>query len=385
MANSRTEPESNKHPFNSAHFGLWLSWQELNGRKVVFFINVMLIALFLALAVSVDFMGKARASSVDRRIDYMGPSISLVPNGVRSSDLVKAQLKNKTFPYEDFSVLKTDFGYLLRASEVRLITRMTIGGKSVPVVGIDVENVYSYPFSKYSIHSDEILLGSLLSSRLNKVRGDVMRIGSLSYTTTAIIETTGGIDDLSIFMSLPVLQRLIGKEGLINEIRLFPRSAMALDELKKRLENYHNNLNVIDSSRGEVAEKNIDATLGDYQKVVYGAASILIALCIMISTYINIEGRKPEMSTVYTLGATKGIIFQVLAYRTLWIALAGSLVGHVLSLVVLLLQDYRVPLLHIWSWRSFMLVVLGTIILGLFVTTPFALYSVYKSKLTEHL
>jgi ABC-type lipoprotein release transport system permease subunit len=315
----------------------------------------------------------------------MGPSLSLVPMGIRSSDLVTAQLKGRTFSHETYSYLRRDMPYLLRASEARLIMNVRVGQKAVPVVGIDFREVHSYPFSRFSVRDNEVLMGTLVARTLKKSKGDEIRIQSRTFAVAGIIETAGGIDDLSVFMALPVLQEITGKEGLINEIRLFPESASSLEELKRLLREHYAHINVIDSYRGEIAEEGIDSTLSGYHMVVYTVAFILIALSIIISTYINLDGRRSEISTVYTLGATKGVIFLILTLRTVWLALLGSVAGQMLALLIAFFQDYHVSLQQIWSWGSFVSVILGTVLLGLLVTTPFTVFSVFKRNLISHM
>ncbi len=385
MENSRTELAGKNPPKNISSFALWLSWQELSGRRIVFGINVMIIALLIALPVTLDLMGRARQSTIETRIDYMGPSLSLVPNGISSSDLVKAELRGLTFSHIVFEGIGRDHATLLRAAEARLITRISTDGKSIPVVGMDFNEVYSYPFSQYVIKKNEVLLGEVAAKKLSKQKGDEVRIGSSLFTVAGIIETTAGIDDVSIFISLPVLQEITGQKGRINEIRLFPRSDPALAELKHELSDYLAVLDMVDSYRGEVAEKEIDSTLQAYHKAIYTAAFILIALCILINTYINLDSRKAEISTVYTLGAGKGIIFRVLTFRTIWISFLGSVSGQMLALVATYMQDPHIYIQQIWCWTSFISVVLGTIVLGIFVTTKFSVHSVYRRNLTEHL
>lgn len=385
MVNSQTEQGAKNTLLRSAPFSLWLSWQELSGRKVLFSFNVVLIALLIALPVSLDLMGKAKKSSIETRVDYMGPSLILVPKGIMSSDLVTAQLKGKTFSSATFDRIQRELSPYIRNAEARLTTRLSVDGKNVPVAGIDFRNVYSYPFRQYSISLNDALLGSVTADKLKKIRGNTLRIGSQTFSVEGIIPTAGGIDDVTVFLSLPVLQKLAKQEGRINEIRLFPRSASSYEKLKSLLKEYTGDLNMIDAYRGDTAEKDIDRTLVNYQKALYTVAFILIALCIMISTYINLDGRKEEVSTVYTLGATQGIIFQILTFRTIWITLLGSFIGQLIALVVTVLQDHRVPIRFIWSTGSFMEVLSGTVCLGVLVTIPFALYSVYKRDLIAHL
>jgi putative ABC transport system permease protein len=379
-------------------FSLWLSWQELNGRRVIFFINVILIALLIALPVSLDLVGKARKTSVGTRIDYLGPSLILVPEGIMSSDLVTARMQGKTFSTSIFDKVKKDLSPYLRSAEARLTERLFIEGRDMPVTGIDFQNVHSYPFTKYSPGNNELLLGKVAADKLQKYMGDTISMGSEIFTIAGIIPTSGEIDDVSVFLPLGVLQRLTQKEGRINEIRLFPESASSYEQLKLRLKNVIRNpssgdraritdngqrtpyfdLNLIDAYRGDTAEKGVDSTLNNYRKALYTVAFILIALCIMISTYINLDGRKAEVSTVYTLGAAKGIIFQILTLRTIWITLLGSFIGQILALFIAALQDLQVPLRLVWSAGSFVEVLLVTVCLGVLITIPFAFYSVYK-------
>jgi len=359
-------------------FSLWLSWQELNGRRMIFYFNVVLVALLISLPVSLDLMGKARKSTVKSRVDYIGPSLILAPQGILSSDLVTARLKEKTFSSSKLDTIQRDLSSYLRTAEGRLTERLSVEGRDIPVMGIDFNNVYSHPFRQYSIAGNEILLGKVSAEKLKKERDDTLRIQSESFTVAGVIPTTGGIEDASIFLSLPVLQKLTGHEGLINEIRLFPESSSSYEQLKTRLNKDSGELSIIDAYRGDTAEVDIDSTLINYQKALYTVAFILIALCIMISTYINLDMRKAEVSTVYTLGAKQGIIFKLLTFRTIWITFLGSIIGYFISLIITALRTSNVPLRFIWSTGSFIEVVLGTVFLGVLVTIPFAFYSVYK-------
>ena len=255
----------------------------------------------------------------------------------------------------------------------------------MPVVGIDFQDVYSYPFTGHSIGNDEVLLGVIAAEKLHKEKDDTLIIGAHTFTVASIIPTAGGIDDVSVFLPLAVLQTLANHEGSINEIRLFPRSVASYEELKLYLREYSDGLNIIDVYRGDTAEKDIDSALLGFQKALYAVAFILIALCIMISTYINLDGRKSEVSTVYTLGATQGFIFQILILRTIWITVLGSFIGQFMALLVTVMQDYHVPLRFIWSTGSFIEVVLGTVFLGIFVTIPFAVYLLYKRDFLSYL
>jgi ABC-type antimicrobial peptide transport system permease subunit len=339
----RTTPDARRAPF----FSLWISWQELQGRKAIFFINVILVALLIALPVSLDLIGKARKSSVETRVDYIGPSLILVPKGILSSDLVATRMKGRTFPSSVFKTIQREFSGFLRDADVMLTTRLSVDNRDMTATGIDFRNVHSYPFARYSIRGSDI-------------------------------PTTGEMYDASVFLSLPVLQGMTHLSGRINEIRLFPVSESSYQQLRSSLGKYRTELSIIDTYRGDTAEKDIDTTLINYQKALYTVAFILIAFCIMISTYINLDGRKAEVSTMHTLGTTQWLIFQVLTLRTAWITLLGSLIGQMIALLVAKLQDHQIPLRFIWSTGFFVEIILATIILGMLVTIPFAIYTVYR-------
>lgn len=371
--------------FAESALGLWLSWRELSGRRAVFAFNVVIIAFLVALPVTFDFMGKARRESVEARLDYMGPSLSLVPGGVSSQDLATGQLRGRTIPAAVADDVRFDFPGLLKGVETRLVLRVRVEGGGIPAMGMDFRDALSYPFSRYSPGEGEVLLGGVAAKKLGRKPGDAVRVESAEFVVAGVIETTGAIEDASVFLSLSALQELTGHAGRINEVRLFPRSSEALAELDESLGKRYPHLDVVDSYRGDVVEKDIGATLQSYQKAVFAAAFALIALCIMISTYINLEGRKAEISTVCTLGARQGFVFRILAFRTVWLALLGAAAGHALGVLAMMFQDAQTSVLGLWSWASFVSVVAGTVVLGLMVTVPFALYSVYRRDLLIHL
>lgn len=385
MENSQTEQSTNNSGHAPLTLGLWLSWQELKGRRTVLAINVILVALLVALPVSFDLIGKARKSSIGTRVDYIGPSLILVPRGILSSDLVTAQMKGRSFSASALDLVKSKLSQHLRGWEGRLTARVAVDGRDMPVTGIDFQDVYSYPFSNYKIRSSEVLLGEVAAEKLQKNVGDTVVIGEKTFMVSAVIPTTGEIYDASVFLTLSVLQYFTSSSGRINEVRLFPSSPSSYEALKPLLGEVFGELNLIDAYRGDTAEKGMDSTLTDYQKALYAIAFVLIALCIMISTYINLDGRKAEVSTVFTLGASQGTIFQILIFRTIWITLFGAAAGQLIALMIASLQDVQVPLRLIWSTTSFIEVAAGTLLLGLFVTIPFAFYSVYKRNLIEYL
>jgi ABC-type antimicrobial peptide transport system permease subunit len=372
------DPRATRDGQRPPFFSLWISWRELQGRKVIFFINVILVALLIALPVSLDLIGKARKSSIESRVDYIGPSLILVPKGILSSDLVAAQMKGRTFPSSLFNTIQREFPGYLRHSDVMLTTRLSVDNRDMTAIGIDFRSVHSYPFARYSISGSDVLLGTVAAEKLKKSRGDTLHIASKEFTVAGIIPTTGEMYDASVFLSLPVLQGMTNLNGRINEILLFPVSESSYQQLKSSLNKYRTELSIIDAYRGDTAEKDMDTTLINYQKALYSVAFILIAFCIMISTYINLDGRKAEVSTMHTLGTTQGSIFQVLTFRTVWITLLGSLFGQVIALLVAKLQDHQIPLRFIWSTGFFIEIVLGTIVLGMLVTLPFSLYTVYR-------
>ncbi len=372
-------------PAKKVPFALWLSWQELSSRKAVFLINVIIVALLIALPVSLDLMGNAKKSSIDTRVDYIGPSLILAPDGIISSDITTAQFKGKSFSSSIFKTVREKHSSYLRNAEARLTERLPVKGREMPVVGIDFSSVYSYPFRNYDVSDNEALLGNVAAEKLKKEKGDNLVINSGTFMIADIIPTSGDIGDASVFLTLSALQKLSAKDFAINEIRLFPESALSYEELKSRLAADSYGLQVIDTYRGETAEEGIDTTLLNYQKALYTVAFILIAICIMISTYINLDERRAEVSTVYTLGAAQGIILQALTLRTVWITLLGSLAGQMAALIITVIQTDQVPVRMIWDTASFFEVLAGTVLLGILVTIPFALYSVYKKDLIEYL
>jgi len=365
--------------------GLWLSWQELKGRKTVFAINIVLLALFVAIPVTLDLTGRAREASVQRRLDYIGPSLSIVPPGVTSFELATAQMKGRTLPVEVYDRIRGDFSSMLRGIEPRLIMNMQVEGRMRPVIGIDPATVYSYPLIMYSPGEDEALIGTVVAQKSGRSEGDLIRVGNRSFRVRGVIETTAAVDDMAVFVTLSVLQEMTGVKGAINEIRLFPRSASSRDRIRALLESSSVPAEVIDSSREEVAEREVEYTLGKYRDMVYAVSFVLVAFCMAISTYMNLEGRKKELSTIRTLGISRSIIFHLITGRTVWIALMGALSGNLIALVAAIARGQWIPLAVAVSGETLGLSILMTLLAGLAVAVPFSLYAVFRQDMIRYI
>jgi len=224
-----------------------------------------------------------------------------------------------------------------------------------------------------------------MAQKTGKSEGDLIRVGNRDFRVRGVIETTAAVEDIAVFITLSVLQEMTGREGEINEIRLFPESASSLERLRALLKSFSVPVEIIDSSRGEVAERQVETTLRRYQNLLYAISFVLIAFCIAISTYINLEGRKKELSTIYTLGVTKGIIFHLIISRTVWIALMGALCGNLIALFVTMLQGHQIPVREIISFETLELTVFMTFLIGVGVSIPFSLYAVFRQNLVEYL
>jgi|GEM_PF-2967419 ABC-type antimicrobial peptide transport system permease subunit len=359
--------------------GLWLVWQELRASRTAWFISIALLAVLVAIPAAVDLAGRAREKAVQRSLHYLGPPLSVVPPGVSSFELATARLGERTFPEEIHRVILGEMSPLLRGNEARLILSLPVGAGVYPVIGVEPEGLYSYPLVNYRLSKDGVLLGSALAQRLDKAEGDLLRIGQRVFRVQAVLQSTASVEDIAAFVALPVLQKMTGKEGQINEVRLFAASEEALRRLKEFLKDLP--VAIVDSSRKDVAQ--VQTGLRRYQGLLYGLSFSLAALCVAIGTYINLEGRRRELCTLYTLGTTRALVLCLAVGRAAWVALAGALGGNLLALALVALQGHGpVEVLSPEVLRS---TVFATLFIAIGVSVPLALQVALKAELTRHM
>jgi len=228
-------------------------------------------------------------------------------------------------------------------------------GGEVIIAGLEGEIFIKRKFQKpleVKIEPGQVQLGQAVASRLEKVSGDSLRIGTKEYAVTHVREQLGTKDDLMLFMNLEDAQDLLGLPGKVSGILALSCNCAAgdLQPIRQGVRTFIPTADVVEFAvrararqrAREVirtaAEAEIDdilTTRTDLRQQL-SRFSALIAVVIVgagaVSLFFlythNVKERRHEIAILRTLGVRMWKVYLVFAAKSLLLAGLGAPAGY---------------------------------------------------------
>lgn len=212
-----------------------------------------------------------------------------------------------------------------------LIATVITDGKADLFYGITPEVRKLKPYWKlkgsWFEGADSIILGADVARDARKRVGDFIFLESLGrkFCISGILEKSGKEDDGFYFMPIETQQEIFNKRNKLTAIGIQLTEISQLDKVKTMLER---------QGAYVVPQQEITDLVQD---VVGGTKSMLLAILIIILLVAGLGvfntvlmatfERKEEFGYMRSIGARRGVIFQLILVETLWLCAAGLAVG----------------------------------------------------------
>lgn len=317
----------------------WLALRELLGRRLGSGIAVVVIALSTAFLAGLEFLGRTREAAVSAEMDRSGPALRLIPQGRTARDLARFDLQDAPFRAEDARQLRGELKRWVAAIEGRLLLKVPFGKGLVPVIGIEPDASISPLTESRALAADAVLVGSEAAGQFVVSQGAQLKIHGNSYTVAGILPQTGSAEDSALFMRIDALQGMFGLPGAMNELRVFPAPGADIEAVAAYIAAQHPNMSVLDTGRGEAAERSINAALRESRGVLYLIIGLIIAASVLMWSYLNGSERKVEMATVAALGASAWTVVSMIVTRGALLGFGGAVLGFGVGIIIALAQD----------------------------------------------
>jgi len=263
-----------------------------------------------------------------------------------------------------------------------VVWQIATGGGLEVIDGIDLASfeALSGPFNYLKggpfQGPDDVLVDDFIARQRHVKVGDTMNILNHSFRVCGIVENGRGARK---FVPMATMQDLIGAQGKASVFYLKlddPANAGAVVEVVKKqpgMEKY----SVL--SMQEYLSMMTPSNLPGFRPfigVVIGVSLIIGFLVIFQAIYTAVMERTREIGILKSLGASKWYIVNVVLRETLLLAVAGIVLGVVVSLTARLGIEHRWPLVHIDRSNEWMLRAAAIAIVG---ATAGAIYPAYKA------
>jgi putative ABC transport system permease protein len=229
----------------------------------------------------------------------------------------------------------------------------TVSVEEVPLMVVSGREWGSYLWDKLTLidgrkpkdaNERAVVLGTLAVESLGKKIGDTVTIETDDFTVVGVADGKAFVENGSIFMSLPLLQAVMGKEGKTNFINIRLRDAQQADtvvqEVRTTLPGYR-----VDLARDVTSSNDGVKT---FEAMNWGTSAIALLVGtfgVMNTMFMSVFERTREIGILIALGWRRWRILRMIVFESVTLCFGAGLLGIVLGVGLL-------KILAITPWMS---------------------------------
>lgn len=313
----------------------------LRRRKAkVFF---LVVGLLVGVAAVVALMTTTRILQEDiaHKMDEFGANIIVTPRSEGLSltygglNLGGLSFDLKEISQADVDKIKT----IKNAANVRIISPKVFGvfesgGHKALAVGIDFPSEFAMKkwwklTGKQPTADDEILMGREAAERFRVNPGASMDIRGTTFKVAGVLQPTGSQDDSLVFMSMPIAQKLFGKEGKVGMVEVAALCKNCpIAEIVSQISA------AIPTSKVTAVQQVVAGrmdTLRNFQKFSLGISALVLlvgSMVVFVTMMGSVTERTREIGIFSAIGFRKSHIMKIILLEAFVVSLIAGVAGY---------------------------------------------------------
>jgi putative ABC transport system permease protein len=369
-----------------------LVWRELFERKSQMLTCFLAIFLGITTVVAIRNVTHYSEKAVAVEMDNLGANVLVLPKSATLQDYYSADMNEETIPEE--YVMRLTMSEIQGVDNLspKLCVPVDLGGKSFALTGILPKSefqakaawggagIFSRPIGCGVIDvaaepqpddkkilvrkqvikdlgSHEILIGPDVAKSLAAKEGDSLTLLGEPFSVVAVLPETGTVDDSRIFAHLHTVQRLSGKDAVVNCIEIIG----CCKEISAGLVE---NVNKLLPDAKVVTVKQVVATQQNVNHMMERLSVIFLVIIVVVGgagianyMYANVFERRREIGTLMALGAESGLVLRIFLAKALLLGLVGGIGGFAIGTTLAVTLGPRLagvtvlpmPMLALWA------------------------------------
>lgn len=209
-----------------------IAFNNLRRRKSRMAFLVLGLLIGVATVVTLISLSAALTDDVQHKMENYGANILITP---RSDDLSLSyggitlggvSVNTEEIRQADLSRIKTiPNSRNIAAIAPKVLGAVQVGNERILLMGVDVGVEFHlkrwWSISGTAVVEDhQLVVGHVVATRLGLEPGSTLEISGENFVVSGILDNTGSQDDQLLIGSLPVVQRLLGKEGVASLVEV---------------------------------------------------------------------------------------------------------------------------------------------------------------------
>ncbi len=341
-----------------------LVWKEIRERPTAMLTSLLAMMLGVAALVAIRNVTHFSEQAVAKELAALGANVLVLPPGVSLQDYYSADLHGQTIPEE--LVQQLAFSNLEGVENLapKLCVPTNIDGRGVILTGILPQSEFQAKaawqsanlFSKHKgckkantgldehgadsstpqrtvqdLQKGEALIGADVAAYTGIKVGDKVKLLGESLSVSAVLPTSGTVDDGRVFAHLHTVQRLAKLGEVVNCIEIMG----CCDDIAKGLVNQLSSLlpgtKVITIAQVVQTQISVNRMMQRLSLLFLAILVVMAGAIIANATIANVRERRREIGTLLAIGATPAFINRLFLSKALLFGSVGGLVGYLIG------------------------------------------------------
>jgi len=351
--------------------------KEMFQRSNQLFFSLLAITLGIAVIVGIKNITYFSEKAISRELDELGANILILPKSVTVQDYYSADFQDDEIPEQYVNILtNSDIAGLDNLSP-KLSLPIEVNGHKTILTGILPINefksktswqgalgVFSRPEGCGTVNvipgindsiknivrkrvvedlgASDVLLGHDTADILKVKEADSIKILGKSFTIKAVLPVTGTVDDNRIFAHLHTVQKLSGKESVLNVIEIVGCCAEISKGLIQKLNKLLPDAKVVTITQIVQTQLNTNKLMSKLTMIMLIVIFLIGGASIANYMFANIYERRREIGILTAMGAKPFWIIKVFLLKTLFIGTAGGLIGSVTGILMAIILGPKI-------------------------------------------
>jgi len=336
-----------------------LVWRELFERKSQMLTILLGVFLGITTVVAIRNITYYSEKAVARELDTLGANVLVLPKSVSLQDYYSADMHDQVIPEEYVMRLTMSNVQGVDNLSPKLCVPVRLDGRNFTLTGILPKSefrakaawagvgIFTRPIGCgamdvpaepkaedkktlvrkrviETLDAHETLVGADVAASLGVKEGESLALLGEKFSVVAVLPQTGTVDDSRIFAHLHTVQRLSGKEAVVNCIEIVgcckEISAGLVDKVNKLL-----------PDAKVVTVKQVVATQANVNRMMERLSLIFVTIIVVVGgagvanyMYANVFERRREIGTLMALGAESGLILRIFLLKALLLGLGNT-------------------------------------------------------------
>ena len=316
-----------------------LIWHELYERKLSFLLSALAVTAAVALCTIFALTEAASQRETKRLMRDLGFNLRVVPGATDMNHFYLTGFSDHTMSESSLDTLATvknlSYNHLVSV----LHGKMELGGREFLLMGISEERAppgQKKPPMVRAVKSGQIHIGSEVAKQMHWKKGDMVELNGHKLQVARRMPEMGSVDDVRIVGNLADIQKVLGLEDRINEIKAIDCLCLTpadnpRDILQAEIERTLPGTRVVMLSNIAEARARQRQTSDHHARFVIAAVLLVAAAWVGVLAVINVRQRASEIGLLRALGYGSLSIASLILGRAVSIGLIAAIVATAIA------------------------------------------------------